>query len=98
MGRCIKLFIGSVCVALITQIASCHVKTVEFKASDQSLEREFLNKHFEDIIDPKKKDSRLLLAQYCASVFGGRWAQSKDLLEMENKKVLEAAPKIKMIY
>lgn len=91
----IKLLIGSVAATAITTIASCHLKHLEVTQADRGLEREFLNKHFEYFTDPKNKDSRLLLAQYCATVFGGRWTEYKEELQAENKKLLEDAAKEK---
>src|SRR6266542_4448445 len=91
----LKLFIGSVFATIITTVASCHLKSVEFNQTDKNLEREFLSKHFDYITDPKNKDNRILLAQYCATVFGGRWEQYKKALEAENQKTLEEASKTK---
>ena len=91
----LKLFIGSVFATIITTVASCHLKSVEFNQTDKNLEREFLSKHFDYITDPKNKDNRILLAQYCATVFGGRWEQYKKALETENQKTLEEASKTK---
>src|SRR6266404_7303272 len=91
----IKIFIGSVFATIITTVASCHLKSVEFNQTDKNLEREFLSKHFDYITDPKNKDNRLLLAQYCATVFGGRWVDYKRELEEQNQKTLEDASKIK---
>jgi hypothetical protein len=91
----LKLFIGSVFATIITTVASCHLKSVEFNQTDKNLEREFLSKHFDYITDPKNKDNRILLAQYCATVFGGRWEEYKKSLEVENQKTLEEGSKTK---
>ena len=91
----LKLFIGSVFATIITTVASCHLKSVEFNQTDKNLEREFLSKHFDYITDPKNKDNRILLAQYCATVFGGRWGEYKKELEGENQKALEEGSKTK---
>jgi hypothetical protein len=91
----LKLLIGSVFATVITTVASCHLKSIEFNQTDKNLERDFLSKHFDYITDPKNKDNRLLLAQYCATVFGGRWADYKKELEEENKRTLEEASKTK---
>ncbi len=91
----LKLFIGSVFATIITTVASCHLKSVEFNQTDKNLEREFLSKHFDYITDPKNKDNRILLAQYCATVFEGRWEEYKKSLEVENQKTLEEGSKTK---
>jgi hypothetical protein len=91
----IKLLIGSVAATAITTIASCHLKSVEFNQKDRDLEREFLSQHFDYITNPKNKDNRILLAQYCATVFGGRWQDYKKELQDENKKTLENSSKTK---
>src|SRR5438874_2178382 len=85
----IKLFIGYVFATVITTVASCHLKSVEFNQADRNLERDFLSKHFDYITDPKNKDNRLLLAQYCATVFGGRWEQYSEKLQNENADILK---------